>query len=108
MKNPQYNKKNELLKHRFLEMLRNAKGRDPKTVNSYANAIHAFEFFTNFQDFKKLNIRQAIDFKKYLSAKKNKRTGDSISKSYLQHCTSHLKEFFKWLAQQKGFSKYNL
>ena len=77
-----YNTKNELVKSKFLEMLENAKGRDLKTVNNYANAIYEFEVSTNFKDFKKFEVRQVIDFKEILASKKNKRTGENISKSY--------------------------
>lgn len=100
------NPKNELVKSKFLEMLENAKGRDPKTVNSYANAIYEFEVSTNFKDFKKFEVRQAINFKEFLSNKKNQRTGQNISKSYLQHYCAHVKDFFKWLATQKEYEKF--
>ncbi|MFA5880166.1 MAG: tyrosine-type recombinase/integrase [Candidatus Margulisiibacteriota bacterium] len=106
MKNIKYNSENEITKTKFFEMLTNAKGRDPKTVNSYAKAIHEFELHTGFKSFKKFEIKQAISFKEYLANKKNKRTGFSISKSYLQHYTSHVREFFEWLERQKGYSRY--
>jgi integrase len=97
------NAKNEVLKHKFLGMLLNAKGRDEKTVHAHANAIHEFEIFTNFKDFKKFEINEAIGFKEHLASKINKRTGESISKSYLQHYTSHTKAFFEWLINQNGY-----
>ena len=98
-----YNSKNEILKTRFLKMLGQAKGRDPKTVQAHVNAIHEFEIFTNFKEFRKFEINDAIGFKEYLSSKINKRTGESISKSYLQHYTSHTKAFFEWLVNQSGY-----
>lgn len=106
MKKITYNPQNEIVKAKFFEMLENAKGRDPKTVDSYAKALHEFEVFTNFADFKKYETKVAIGFKEYLANKKNKRTGENISKSYLQHCTSHVREFFEWLSRQKGYEKY--
>lgn len=106
MKNKQYNPKNELTKAKFLEMLQNAKGRDPKTVNSYANAIYEFELSTNFKDFKKFEVKQAIEFKESLSNKKNQGTGEPISKSYLQHYVKHVKDFFEWLARQREYEKH--
>ncbi len=57
MKNTKYNPKNELAKSRFFEMLENAKGRDPKTVDSYSKSIHEYEVYTNFQDFKKYDVK---------------------------------------------------
>lgn len=43
MKKIQYNASNELIKSKFFEMLENAKGRDPKTVDSYVKAIREFD-----------------------------------------------------------------
>lgn len=105
MTDTKHNPKNELIKAKFLEMLENAKGRDLKTVNNYANAIYEFEISTNFKDFKKFEVKQAINFKESLSNKKNQRTGESISKSYLQHYVAHVKDFFEWLSKQKGYEK---
>lgn len=101
-----HNKKNELIKTKFFGMLENAKGRDPKTVDSYVNAIHEFEVYSDFLDFNKFNPKMAVGFKEYLSNKKNKRTGENISKSYLQHYTHQVKEFFEWLSRQRGYDRY--
>ena len=101
-----HNPKNELIKTKFLEMLENAKGRDPKTVNDYANAIYEFEISTGFKDFKKFEVKQAINFKESLSLKKNQRTGENISKSYLQHYVAHVKDFFEWLSKQKPYERF--
>lgn len=97
------NPKNELLKEKFFEMLEGAKGRDPKTVQAHANAICEFEIFTNFKDFKKFERKNAIEFKSYIANKTNQKTGEPVSKSYLLHYTSHVKAFFEWLTQQKGY-----
>ena len=102
----QYNPRNEIIKSKFFEMLENAKGRDPKTVNAYIQDIHEFEMYSDFVDFKKFNTKLAIGFKEYLSDKKNKRTGEAISKSYLQHAIAHLREFFEWLSRQKGYERH--
>ncbi|WP_133129011.1 phage integrase SAM-like domain-containing protein [Legionella nagasakiensis] len=106
MKKIQYNASNELIKSKFFEMLENAKGRDPKTVDSYVKAVHEFEVYTKFIDFKKFSTKLAVGFKEYLSNKKNKRTGEAISMSYLQHCTSQVREFFERLSRQKGYDRH--
>lgn len=72
MSDVRYNAKNEKLKEVFLEMFEEAKGRDSKTVQIYANAIREFEIFTNFKDFKTFSTKQAIGFKDYLGSKKTK------------------------------------
>lgn len=99
------NKKFDITIDLFSEMLV-AKGRDPKTVDSYVKSIHEFEVYSKFIDFKKFDIALAVGFKEYLSQKRNKRTGQNISKSYLQHCTSQVREFFEWLSRQKGYTRY--
>jgi site-specific recombinase XerD len=81
------------------------KAKIKKTIKVYANAIHEFEKTTNFKDFKTFNTKQAVDFKEYLTTKKNKRTGKAISKSYLR-CATYSKIFFEFLLKQKGYSKY--
>lgn len=101
-----HNPKNELIKTKFLEMLENAKGRDSKTVSNYANAIYEFEISTGFKDFKKFEVKQAIEFKESLSLKKNQRTGESISKSYLYHYVAHVKDFFEWLSKQRAYERF--
>lgn len=106
MTKPKYNAKNEIIKTRFFTMLEHARSRDSKTVSSYAGAIHEFEVFTGFKDFKDFEAIQAVGFKEYLSKKTNRLTGYPISKSYLRNYTTHVREFFKWLERQKGYSKH--
>jgi len=101
-----YNAKNEKIKTAFFEILEHAKGRSPITIKQFANAIEEFEKFTNYQDFKTFEIKQAIGFKEYLATKINKKTGEPISKSYLRSYTSSLREFFEWLYHQKGYQKH--
>lgn len=67
MKNIQYNRKNEIIKTQFFEMLEHAKGRDQKTINSHAKAIHEFEVSTGFGDFKQFNVKQAQYYKEHLT-----------------------------------------
>jgi integrase/recombinase XerD len=103
MKKTQYNRKNEIIKTQFFDMLEHAKGRDLKTINSHAKAIHEFEKSTSFCDFKTFDIKQAHSYKEHLTNKRNKRTGEPISKSYLRNYTTHVRQFFEWLINQKGY-----
>lgn len=97
-----YNKQNEIVKYKFFSQLthsgvNNKDPRDSKTILQYVNAIHEFEVATNFKDFKKFTQELAILFKNHLSDKKNKRTGENISKSFYVHALKYVKEFFEWL-----------
>lgn len=105
-----HNPNNEIVKRRFFEQLEHARnGKDPKTVDQYIKAIHEFEVFTDFKDFKMFNSDCAIEFKNYLADKLNKRTGEPISKSFYFHYLSYVREFFEWLvANEKGYKKIKL
>lgn len=97
-----YNQYNEIMKSKFLRELTysGVNGKDPrdsKTILQYVKAIHEFEVATNFKDFKKFTQELAILFKNHLSDKKNKRTGENISKSLFVHYLKYTKEFFEWL-----------
>ncbi len=104
-----YNKNNEVIKYQFFKELKYSgingkRPRDKKTISQYILAIHEFEVATNFKDFKQFNQDIAIEFKEHLNNKKNKKTGESISKSFYIHALSHLKEFFEWLIVFKEYA----
>lgn len=99
------NIKNEKVKEEFYDYLGNVKGRDPKTIQAYANAICEFEKFTGGLDFKTFTKNQAMAFKEHLATHKNQRTGERISKSFLRYAT-HLKYFLEWLKEQNGYKKH--
>lgn len=104
-----YNKQNEFVKYKFLEVLKHTginggKPKDIETIKKYVNAIYEFELATNFKDFKNFSHEMAITFKDHLENKKNKRTGENISKSLYVHYIKFMKEFFEWLSLQKDYS----
>jgi site-specific recombinase XerD len=101
-----YNPQNEIIKTRYFELLHDAKGKDEKTIDSYAMAIYEYEKYFDFSDFKTFNQNKAIEFKKYLKSKKNQHTNKPVSKSYLRNTLFHLKSFFEWLSKQRGYVKH--
>lgn len=72
------NIKNEKVKEEFYDFFQNVKGRDPKTVQAYANAICEFEKFTGYLDFKTFTKNQAMAFKEHLATHRN--TGEIMTK----------------------------
>jgi integrase len=101
-----HNKSNEIVKYKFVARLMHSgledkDPRDQKTIFQYVNAIHEFEVATSFKDFKKFNSDNAISFKDYLGDKKNKRTGENISKSLYFHYLKYVKEFLAWLRENE-------
>jgi hypothetical protein len=102
-----HNKSNEIVKYKFFEKLEHSKnGKDPKTVNQYANAIHEFEIATGFKDFKKYTYEWAITFKNYMNDKLNKKSGEHISKSLYFHYVKFVRELLQWLKENnKEYSR---
>lgn len=102
MRDIRYNENNEIVKYDFFEELRHTKnGKDNETIRQFINAIHEFEVVNNFEDFKKYNKDWAIEFKHHLNNKKNRNTGEAISKSYYFNTLSFVRFFFKWLVEER-------
>jgi integrase len=94
---------NERIKRRYLQFLKDAKGRDEASLDAAAKAIARFEEHSKFRDFRKFHIEQARAFKAHLMESKNVRTGKPLSESTVYSTLGALKAFFEWLAQQPGY-----
>ncbi len=107
MPDTRHNPANEIVKYRFFEELENNKdGKDPKTVNQFVNALHEFEVANDFRDFKKYTSDWALRFKDYLNDKKNKQTGQAISKTLYFNYITFVRQFFEWLVEsEKDYAK---
>ncbi|OGT07182.1 MAG: hypothetical protein A2103_02190, partial [Gammaproteobacteria bacterium GWF2_41_13] len=104
-----FNAGNERIKREYFEWEKEANGKSQKTIDNIRAALYLFEEITNFQDFKNFKKEFAIDFKKELMKKKNKKTNKLVSKTYLLHTTRYLMDFFKWVSCQAGYkSKIHL
>jgi integrase len=95
---------NERIKHRYLQFLRDVKGRDEASIDAVAKAIDRFEEDTKRRDFKKFRVEQVVAFKAHLAAALNARTGEPLSASTVYSTLAALKAFFTWLAQERGYS----
>jgi len=98
-----HNANNERIKRRYFSYLKEAMRQSEPSVDATAAAIHRFEKYTKYKDFKKFHIQQAIGFKNYLADQKNQQTGKPLSKATLHSTLGHLKKFFFWLAGQPGY-----
>jgi integrase/recombinase XerD len=58
-----HNPENERIKHAYLDFLREAMGRDPAALDAVAMALHRFETFTGYLDFRTFDRDQAGEFK---------------------------------------------
>jgi integrase len=94
---------NERIKHQYFAYLKEAKSHGEPTVDAAAKALHRFEEYTKFRDFKSFHQNQAIAFKKHLADLKGQRTGEKLSKATLHATLVSLKRFFQWLYGQPGY-----
>jgi integrase len=97
-----YSAENERLKRRYFAYLKGAKRYSDSSVGESAKALHRFETYTKFRDFRKFHIEQASGFKKHLAVEKNKRTGKPLAKATIYGTLSNLRAFFHWLSDQPG------
>jgi integrase/recombinase XerD len=97
------NSANERVKRRYLQHLKETKGRDESSLDAVAKAIDRFEDYSKFRDFKKFHVEQVRAFKVHLRTTRNVRTGQPLSASTIYSTFAALKAFFAWLSQQQGY-----
>jgi len=98
-----FNEQNERIKRKYLQYLRRAQRRDEKTVQKAAEGILRFEISTNYTDFKRFHIEQAIKFQDRINSEISKTTGKPLSKSTIRSILAANKGFIFWLADQPGY-----
>jgi integrase len=98
-----HNAENERIKRRYFAYLKEAKRYSESSLDEVAKALHRFETYTKFRDFRKFHIEQAISFKRWLADQHKARTDKPLSKATQQRTLAVLKNFFYWLAGQPGF-----
>ncbi len=97
--------KNELLKRRFYEWLKQSKGFEDNTIQCYEKAIWLWEDFSNKADFANFNKTMAGSFKDWLKNRNKANSQDKISISYCYDNLRHLKDFFMWLSEQPNYKR---
>lgn len=98
-----HNAANERIKREYFQYLKEAKGRDEKSLDVVAKAIHRFESSTRFRDFKLFHKEQAVAFKRHLAEQLNEQTGKPLSKATIGTTMRALHNFLEWLAGQPGY-----
>jgi integrase len=94
---------NERVKRRYLQFLKEVKGRDEASLDAAAKALERFDHHNRRRDFRKFHVEQAIDFKRHLSEQRNARTGEVLSASTINSTLSALRAFIIWLADQTDY-----
>jgi integrase len=94
---------NERIKREYFAYLKEAKRHCEPTVDAAAKALHRFEEYTRFRDFKAFRTEQAIAFKRHLAEQKSIQSGERLGKGTLYATLTQLKRFFQWLAREPGY-----
>ena len=95
--------KNERILRKYAVWKREARRADVKTVDKVLMSVREFIAFTRGKDFASFNVEQAVEFKRYLDARRSKRTGALLSKKTIDGTLRGVKDFFVWLADQPGY-----
>lgn len=91
---------NERVKRRYLQFLREVKGRDEASLDAVAKALERFDGYNRYRDLRKFHIEQAQAFKANLAEQRNVRSGKPLSASTINSTLGALKAFFVWLAEK--------
>ena len=94
---------NERIKRQYFVLLKEAKAQSEDSVDAVAKAIARFEADTQHRDFKAFHFEQAVAFKRRLSERDSRTTGEKLSMATQYATLAHLKRFFQWLALQPGY-----
>ena len=92
------NSKNEILKHKYLEYLKHARGLADSSILKYENAIHNYELLYKTEDYGKFDKNKAINYREYLIR-------EGLAATSIRTYLNHLKSYFTWLHQQPGFQR---
>ncbi|MCJ8507769.1 site-specific integrase [Rhizobium lemnae] len=95
--------KNERIKRRYFDYLKEAKRMDASSIDQIAASIAAFEQWSNYRDFASFHIELAKGFKAHLIKQRNIKTGKELSKATIHSHLMALKAFVFWLAGQSGY-----
>jgi integrase len=80
---------------------------DDKTISAKLAAIRQFEDFCDGKAFAKVTISDVVAFREHLKSSVDAPAKEQISISTVRHRASHLKSFFEWLVEQKGYGGLN-
>ena len=94
---PKINAENERMKHEYFGYERDARQKSEATIDAMVAALHRFDDFFNQKSYRKFRHHVAQDYKRWLSRRKNQKTGSPLSKATQRSELRHVKAFFQWL-----------
>src|SRR5260370_11259153 len=98
-----FNPENERIKRQYLIYLKEAKHLSGSTLDGVGRVLELYEVQTKGQDFREFHIQREIDFKAWLAEQTSSRTTSRLSASSRHSILQTLKNFFQWLAGQRGY-----
>jgi integrase len=90
------NHKNECLKSKYADYLKQASGKAEQTIRQIEKSIQRYETFTSYDDFGTFNQVKAKDFKADLA-------NQNLAKATILSTVTDLKRFFGWLSLEAGY-----
>lgn len=99
----QFHAENERIKRQYLEWLRDAGGKDEKTLDQVAASLRDLEIALGVKPFKAFHRDWGRRYKAHLEKCRNARTGQPLCLTTRDARLSQVKAFFKWLAYQPGY-----
>lgn len=94
---------NEQRKREFLEHLKGAEGFAESSINTFAEAIDQWQFFTGNEDFSNFNKTKALAFRDWLKTRKANTEAGTISLVTQYNYLRRVKRFFNWLSGQPNY-----
>ena len=98
-----FNAVNERVKRQYLGYLKEAEGKDEKTLDQVAASLRDFELALSLQSFKKFHRDWGRRYKNHLEKAKSRITGKPLALSTRDARLRHVKAFLNWLACQSGY-----
>ena len=93
---------NEAIKKKYFSYVKDGEGLADNSIYSYARCIKQWQVFTKDDSFSHFNTELAGQFKDYLKVIAEEK-GTSLRNQHT--ILRHLKKFFNWLCEQKGYEK---
>jgi site-specific recombinase XerD len=82
--------------------MKEARGLAASTIDNALRALLEYERFTDFRDFGRFRVNDAIAFKKSLHAARGSQPAERSRRSTIHNKLQPLQRFFSWLAEQPG------
>jgi integrase len=98
------NPNNLCLRFEYQTHLKEAEGRDPKTIDLALAAIAEFDEVIGHRDYLKLRSEDSVRYKEWLLVRLSKADGAPLAKTTILHRLAFIRSYLAWVKTRKGFS----